>query len=390
MSNMRPRHNEDRLFVRDGRKSYRRSYSFNEFRIGMAVLLALACVLAWVAWKGAHPDPDLLSSDADLLIKGGTIAVEGSAPLGTSGSGQSNSSPLPSNLALPGWTVGNMSQFGWDNLYVKINGREDYYKSFGFERLYFVSILMDENQGTAVDIELYDLGSAANALGAYAGERSPGTRPDVTESGMGHLDRNALFLTRGAYYLRAIGSDESPEVLAELAHLRPLLENSLTGEPLPWGYALFVGSMGFDPGAVAYAPENAFSFGFANHVYSATLDDGDTEVFVVATRDGAGAEALAEQFHEGFMSYGTEAGTSGGIEWVKDRYVGTISGAGANGPWTIGVHAAPDLESAVEAYGSIRQAVGSLDPAIADLVPEAGTGEGESEAADAPTEEGGY
>ena len=49
---------------------------------------------------------------------------------------------------------------------------------------------------------------------------------------MHHFDRNALFLTRVLYYLRAVGSEESPAVRAELEHLKRVIETGLTDQVL--------------------------------------------------------------------------------------------------------------------------------------------------------------
>jgi hypothetical protein len=229
---------EDRLFVRDGRRSYRKTFSMREFRYGLVVLVGLALVAAWVAWKGARPDPALFEIPEELL--------EGEMP-------STDRGPLPDRLAAPGWSEGPLSQFDSDNLYEKINGREDYYKTFGFERLYFISLVHDEEEATVVDIELFDLGQAANALGAYSGERPPEVTPEVGAGGMSHLAPNALFMTRGRYYLRAIGSEVTDVTQAQLTHLRQAFEAGVQGEPLPWAYALFVGELDLDPSLCSHA-----------------------------------------------------------------------------------------------------------------------------------------
>jgi hypothetical protein len=330
----------DRIFVRDGRRHYRKRYSVNESRIGIAILIVLASVLAWIAWKGAHPDPSLFMLETNLSQAGGAEAAD--------------RGPVPGQLAVSGWSEGEVSQFDYDNLYVKIDGREGYYKSFGFERLYFLSIVSNEDAQTAVDIELYDLGSPANAVGAYSGERSPGAKPTASESGLAHIDRNALYLTQGRYYLRAIGSEESPEIRAELEHLKNRFQTDLPGEPLPWGYALFVAHMGMEPGALSFAPENAYSFGFARDVYSAARDD-DSELFVTPAGTETGARELAARFVDGFLQYGEMEG-----DFVKDRYLGTYSTATPAGPWVVGVYRATDVEESLETLRVLADAVSTL------------------------------
>ncbi len=345
----------DRIFVRDGRRSYRRTYSVAEIRSGIVIVVILVAIVAWVAWKGAHPNPSLFMLEADLSQAGILIEAGGARPYDA---GTADRGPVPPGLAREGWYEGEITRFDYDNLFVKINGREGFYKSFGFEMLYFLSIVATVDPRTVVDIELYDLGSAANAVGAYSGERSPGVSPIVGENGMKHIDRNALFLTQGRYYLRAIGSEESAEVLAELEHVRDRFEKDLPVEPLPWGYALFVGAMGLTPGAVSYATENAFSFGFASNVYSAKLESG-AELFVTPAGNESAA-GLAARYLDGFRRYGDDEGA-----FIKDRYQGKYATAIGAGPWVVGFLRAPDAGAANTELQKLAAAVKDIPlPAI--------------------------
>lgn len=383
---------EERVFVSQGRRHYRRSYNPMETRLGLAVLVGLGLVLAWVVWKGAHPDPGLFSTGAEHLTEapprssgpaapveaGGAGAGESALPYTAHGDG--NSRPVetaapaepaaagsagargvfPAGLAAPGWAEGPITRFDETNLYVKIDGREGYYKGFGFRLLHCVTLTALQDDTRTVDIELYDLGQAENAFGAYSGERSEGTAPVVDDGGMHHFDRNALFLTRGRYYLRAVGSEESPAVRAELEHLKRVIETGLAGHALPGPQALFVVGLGFDPGKISYMPENAYSFEFADSVYSATLADGETELFVVHTANPAAARELSARFNAGFLEYGSAAGESDGVAWAKDRYIGTVAGTADLGVWLIGVRGAPDVTTAGRELARLRKAVQSL------------------------------
>lgn len=396
---------EERVFVSQGRRHYRRSYSATEMRIGFVILLGLALVLAWVVWKGAHPDPELFSTGAEQLTEAprrtsepverparGTPGV-GTPGVGTTGVGgavlpyaaQGYGNPeaaapapttasappaaagdrgaLPAGLAAAGWAEGPITQFDATNLYVKIDGREGYYKGFGFQRLHCVTLTALDDDSRTVDIEMYDLGKAENALGAYAGERGDGIEPITRRGGVHHFDRNALFLARGPFYVRAVGSEESPSVRAELDQLLRVLEADLAGKSLTGPHGLFVDALGFDAGKVAYTPENAFSFEFADSVYSATLSDNETELFVVLTRSPAAARELSGRFNAGFLEYGSAAGDSAGVAWARDRYIGTVAGTDASGVWLIGVRGAPDVATAGREISRLRRAVQSV-PAV--------------------------
>ncbi len=367
MSSNASRRGDDRVFVRDGRRHYRRKYSLTEPRIGAVILVLLGAVIGWVAWKGAHPDPELFAETETLLAGGADVVepVEGRAAPGSGSGAPAAQTPadrgvLPAALAADGWTEGPVSHFDPSNLYVKIDGREDYYKSYGFERLTFVTLTSEADPGVLVDIELFDLGTPANALGAYAGERSAEATPAVATGGLSHFDRNALFMTRGRYYIRAIGSEESPEIRAELEHLKAAFADGLAGEDLPRAYAVFVGGMGRDPGEVSYQAENAFSFSFASDVYSLLLDDEETELFVTDAGSAEAAQALAGRFTEGFSEYGTPVDGSADPIWVEDRYISTLSGAAPFRTWVIGVRGAPDRASADAALEDLREAMGAL------------------------------
>ena len=350
------RHDPERLFVKDGFKHYRRTYSLTEVRWGFAVLTILVAVASYIWWRGQNPDPELLG--------GGSLTGSGDLPGAAATRG-----PVPDGLAAEGWSEGGISQFTAENLYVKINGRADYFLSFGFERLHFVPLRAgSDDEAPTVDIEMYDLATPANALGAFSGEAKEG-EPESTAAGMKVYSRNALFLTHGPYYVRAIGSEESAAVTAQLTRIDEAFAASAgdVATEKPWANELFEGQLGIPPGAVSYARENAFSLEFARDVYSARLDD-DTELFVTAAGSADAATALTAKFIEGFASYGEEL--DGG--WVEDKYIQTVATAVAVDKWVLGIRSAPNVERGTELLTSLRAGFDKLpDDVKARAVPAA-------------------
>jgi hypothetical protein len=310
-------------------------------RWSFAVLAGLAGIALWVVYKGQNPDPELFKEPPGQERRAEDLGGQ-AAPGAGSGGGSADVSrgPLPEALAPEGWVERNLSVFGPDNLYEKINGREGFYKALGFERLFFLTLEKEGDASVVVDIELYDLGAANNALGAFAGEMPEGASPDVQSDGLSRIDRNALYVARGRHYARAVAADETEEIRSVLEELEKKLKVSLEGEPLPWSFALYVGQMGLGPGDVSFAKENAFSFGFATEFHIAKLGE-DLEVFVAARADEAKAKALASQLEEGWMSYGEKDGP-----WVKDRYLSQLAGARSKGRITYGLRGAADKASA--------------------------------------------
>jgi len=175
-----------------------------------------------------------------------------------------------------------------------------------------------------------------------------------------YVARNALFLARGNLYVRAIGSDEGPEVKAVLEALRARFATSLPAGEKPFGEELF-GSVGIAPDRISFHEENAFSFGFAKGVHAALLPDGDTELFVMPAADAAAAKALAERFEKGFLDYGEKAGV-GQATWIKDRYLGSFARAVAQGTLVVGVRGAPAVGPAEEKLAQLLKAVAALSP----------------------------
>jgi hypothetical protein len=321
------------------------------------VLVVLGGIAAWVFWKGKHPDPALFSDGAALLKAGPAPA----APAADRG-------PLPQGLAAAGWREEKIAQFDPENLYVKINGRADWFKSFGFRRLHGVLLVNEKDPATTIDVEMYDLAQPANALGAYGGERAPDVKPQITDTGLFHIARNALYMARGPYYLRVIGSDESPVITAQLQALAATLGSAIPGQPLPWAYGLFVGGLGIDPGKITYAPENAFSFAFARDVWAARPKgkDDDLELFVAARASAAEARDLAGKLHKGFLGFGAAAGKVGTVPLVKDQFLNALTAVTSQERWVLGVRGAATKEMLAEELGRLQDALAQAPNTLKD------------------------
>jgi hypothetical protein len=207
-----------------------------------------------------------------------------------------------------------------------------------------VLLVSEKDPSITVDVEMYDLGKAANALGCYGGERAPDVKPQISDTGLHHIARNALYMARGPYYLRVIGSDESPAVIAQLEALARTLGAAIPGEPLPWAYGLFVGGLGIDPGKITYSMENAFSFAFARDVWAARPrgKDDDLELFVAARANAAEAKDLAGKLHKGFLGFGAAAGKVGAVPIVKDQFLSALTAVTSQDRWVLGVRGAAD------------------------------------------------
>jgi hypothetical protein len=325
---------DDRVFVEKGRKHYRRRYSLTEVKVGAAIVAVLIVILLWVVWKGRHPDPELFKDAPSLVNRAPKTLDRG---------------PIPAGLAPAGWTEGPIAVFGPDNLYEKIDGREGYYKSFGFVRLHFVALTSGER---AIDLELYDLGTVANAIGAFSGEVSAPAA--IVDGGLVATDRNATYVARGRHYARAIGSDEEEPTRSALEHVASALR-ALPTEALPRSFGVFT-RLGVGPGKISFVTENAFSFGFASNVHVGLMPDGETEVFLIELADEGEAAGMAAKLTAGFLEYGEKAAAPGGVTWVKDRYLSRVSGVAVDEGIVLGVRGAAGLEEGAKLLSALREA----------------------------------
>lgn len=377
---------EDRVFVKDGFRSFRRTYRVREVYWGAGTGAVLLGIVGWVGWKGVHPDPSLFDMSAALVegpqqpgaaeeVEGASRQAAARAPRerpasgaaeATGGAASAPRGPLPARLAAGGYREGKVGAYDAENLYIKINGRAGYFQAFGVKTMHSLTLEgPSESAPTSVDIEAYDLGESRNAIGAYNGERPPGIVSRSEEGSTYHFDRNAGFLARGRYYVRFIGSDESPEVVAEVKRLLDTFRRELAGEALPWGFALFVDQLKLSPSAVTYIRNNAFSFGFARDVFKASLSPADSredvEAFVVAAADEAAARALAAEYAGGFASVGKAAGhTPAQVPLFEDEFLATFAAAAVVERWVVGVRGAPTASRAAEVLARLEQGIAAL------------------------------
>ena len=190
-----------------------------------------------------------------------------------------------------------------------------------------------KDSAVTVDVEMYDVSNAANALGAYSGERPPDAKVQVTDAGLHHFDRNALYLARGPYYIRVIGSDETPVVADKLKQVAEKMLSDVGGEPLPWAYGLYIGQLGLGADKITYSAKNAFSLAFADDVWAVRPEgkQTDLELFVSARADAAGARQIVKQLQRGVPGAGQAGGQGGGGGAGEGSVPGAVLGGRGRG-----------------------------------------------------------
>ena len=127
-----------------------------------------------------------------------------------------------------------------DTLYHKINGKADLYLQAGFKSLSALRLALPAEEQAWCEALLYRHESAAGAFAVYGQQRRPKAQP-LSFYSLGYLSQNALYLTRGPYYLEIVAAslneklNQAMEQLARnfIAAVPPGGEPSRTGAGFP-------------------------------------------------------------------------------------------------------------------------------------------------------------
>jgi hypothetical protein len=103
-----------------------------------------------------------------------------------------------------------------DTLFEYINGAARMYLSYGFVGLTHARYLHGEEGRITIDLDIYDMGSKLGAYGIYSNGRPP--HADTQEWGsQGDSSGKVAVAWKGRLYIRAVGSEETPELESMVA-----------------------------------------------------------------------------------------------------------------------------------------------------------------------------
>lgn len=325
--------------------------SRRERAIGFVILTIVAGIGMGVFLAGRSYDPNLFRLDPNLLKKSdnkasiaATVEGERRSPQGLEGSGASQPAStetapvygsktddskaglIPADAGGTSWKRdANVQSFGFDNLYDKIDGRENLYKSYEFKELLATDYTGAE-KGRFIQVELFDMTSARSALGVFTAERPQ--HPNAIKIGRdGYAETNGVFFWKGKYYVRVIGSDNDKSTLQAATAIARAIEGRLpdskddlaSADPLPTANRV--------PNSFQLIQESAFSLSFLRNVSAARykIDNMELNGFIMTTDSDAKANAIIEQFGKEMESYGklNQVGNEGiyHVEALGTHYV---------------------------------------------------------------------
>ncbi|KAF0245148.1 MAG: hypothetical protein FD167_3567 [bacterium] len=213
---------------------------------------------------------------------------------------------IPAEIAGLAWKrKPEIEKFTTENLYDKVDGRENLYKSFEFQLLLAADYNFNTDPSRFIQVELYDMTSPKSALGVFSSERP--SHPNAAKIGNdAYTETNGAFFWKGQYYVRVIGSDNeksteeaATKIAKTIAEKLPESKDTAAIEnPLPKENQV--------PNSFSIIPDSAFGQAFLRNVYSARykIDNIELTGFLMTNDSADKAKSIVKQYQESMASFG--------------------------------------------------------------------------------------
>jgi hypothetical protein len=182
--------------------------------IGTLILLLTAGIVAVFVIQSATDQGYLFESTADTGATPSAPAV-GPVAVAPTTSPAPPTAADPAAVALPdpgvaGWRPAqDVGRFAPDDLYLKIDGRDELYLRHHVVRLTFASYPHESDEQRTIDVYWYVLQTAEDAANVYR-EEAPPKAPALPLGDAAYQAGGAVFFRRGANYLQVLPSGQDP------------------------------------------------------------------------------------------------------------------------------------------------------------------------------------
>lgn len=255
---------------------------------------------------------------------------------------------FPPEILAPGWQPeGRVEEFGYDNVYEKINGQETQYKSFGFQFLHFIT-LERPGEDLYINIELYDQGDFINALGIFAAQRPPGSETRRTGNSYFYPTSVGALGMVGKYYFKLTGNEESPLIEEQTRQFIEAFSAGVAdaGEPPALLSAL---ETKLEFGQISYEKQDVFQYEFASDFWFGRPGAPDgARIFIHEAADEAAADELYSLFLEEQKYENEVINEDAQNALLKHEFLDTLFGLVRDGRYVYGVDNAADEATAQE------------------------------------------
>ena len=245
--------------------------------------------------------------------------------------------------------------FDPDTLSNKINGKAELYFSAGFRSLQTQRFALADDPALWFEMFVYDMGTARNAFSVFSMQR----RGDLEAGGptpFAYATPNGRFLAHGPYYLELVGAEASESLMTVAEAMAAAFVDRVGADAANVTEMALFPEDGQVPGSRSLVASDAFGISGFNQVFTAQYQHDGTSLsaYVAHRESAAAARSAAEIVRDFYLEYG---GTSlDGPEGVAViDILDTIEVVLYQGRYVIGVHEAPDRETALALAEQIRK-----------------------------------
>ena len=330
--------------------------------ISLIILLILLTIAAAIYRQQSRYDRWLFALDPNLLdtAAGSATTTPGVAL-----------NALRQTCQASSWAAGPIESFDPDNVYEKINGKDQTFFSFGFSALHVVTLSSPAQPDHSFEVFVYDMAEPHNAFGIFSHLRTddpPWSQPDV----LGLAAANAVFFIKGQYYLSLIGSDTAEPLMTSLhATARNLLQLLPGSSKTPSVCDVFPTTDLLAHG-IGYNPSNFLATDFLDKVFTASYHIGPTELTCYLSdrqTSPASAHTLEKlsQFWSAAQAETIADQSSGSAGMLIVKLFDTYEIAFATGRFLGGITEAQDLQAARSLAQQLAQAAQKYQESSGDL-----------------------
>jgi hypothetical protein len=284
------------------------------------------------------------------------VAMRGPRLQATTGRGPAATAALIPKV--PGFTpLTPVESFGPDNLSDKIDGKAELYLPAGFQEMSCRSFRLVAVGGAHVEVFLYDMGKPQNAYAVFSGQRRPGSR-DIQLTPNAYATGNALFFTRGRFYVEIVADSAAAGLKASLVAYATALLDKLPSQGKTQNLADLFPKAGLAADTVRLCTSDSFGCEGLNNVFTGeyTLKNGQATAFIARRQTPEQAQAEARHYLDflaanGYQKVQTPAAPGGVQVLVLDNSFEMVF---VQGRILAGVHDASSLPAALELADKLR------------------------------------
>jgi hypothetical protein len=323
---------------------------FKERLAGYGILAVLGLITVWLLIQQAQFNPAVT-----VALRGGEVQGRIQSAAGSS---------LAATAALipevPGFTPrGSAQSFGPENLSDKINGKAELYLAAGFKEMSARSFTLDEAGQAHLEILVYDMGSPDNAYAVFSAQRRPGS-PDIPLTAHAYATPNALFFTRGPFYVEMVADRAEATIQGSLKEYAAALVAKMPSEGEVATPAGLFPPEGLTADSVRLSAADTFGLEGFNQVYTGEYAvQGGTATAFLAHRDSpVQAEAEARRYRDFLTANGYQKIQKPDVSESFHLYEldGSFEIVFVQGRTLAGVHDSASPEAALALAGKLQAA----------------------------------